>query len=128
MLYWQLRWSLFKSWFHEVKFTTYNVVPTLDSKLSSQYIMNFAMPTLIWRWNRDFRFPKYSWYQYNNVAATLCQLCNEREIWITYGCMIIIWQPCLNITKKINNDMVFVWYAGSNSWHEIQVTIFLSFT
>ena len=127
MLYWQLRCSLCKSWLHEVKFTTYNVVPALNSKLSSQYIINFVMATSIWRWNRDFKFPMYFWYQYNNVAATLCSLCKERQIWITYGCMITIWQPCLKITKKINNDMVFVWYAGSNSWHENHVTIFLSF-
>ena len=105
MLYWQLSCNVFKNWLHEVKFTMYNVVPTLDSKLSLQYIMNFVTATSIWRWNRDFKFPLYSWYQYNNVAATLCQLCKKRQIWITYGCMITIWQTCLKISKKINNNI-----------------------
>lgn len=119
--------NVFTSWFHEAKFTTYNVVPTLDKKLTSQYVMNFVMVTSIWRWNCDVKFPMCSSYQYYNVAATLCQLCKERQIWITYDCMITIWLPCLKIAKKIINDMVFVWYAGSNSWHEIQATTFLSF-
>ena len=125
--------SLLRRWNQDIKFTTpsqldttgsnlqcmSNVAITLDSKFTSQYIMDVVMAASIQRWNRDVIFTR-SRRLYYDVAPTLRQLCKERQMWTVHSRTLAFPQLCCNIIKKICNNAAFVWYAGSILWHQIR--------
>ena len=103
-----------------------NVVSTLDSKLTSKHILNVLMKTSIQRGHVNVEFTKayQRWYYFE--TTTLRQVWEKRKMWIIIGRIIPFPQPCLKVVKKFNNDMTFVWYAGSIFWYQIQS--FVSFS
>ena len=63
----------------------------------------------------------------NDVAPTLRQLSEKRQMWTIHCRAGIFPQLCLKVVEKINSDMTFVWCAGSILAHQIQAIISFSY-
>ena len=92
-----------------------NVTSMLDSKFTSQHIVDVVMLTPTQRCNCNVKFTTSFRRWCYNVAPTLHQLCEERKMWNIHGQIVIFPQLCLEVVKKFNSDMAFDWYAGSIS-------------
>lgn len=105
--------------YYDVTFTT------LDSKVTSEYIMNIVIAKSKQRWNDDVEFNTFFQCRYYDGAPRLRQLCETHRMSFIHSRMIIFPQLCAKVIKKISNDMIFVWYNESILWHQIQAIIFL---
>ena len=64
-----------------------DVASTLDSKLTSQYIMDAVMVTSMQSWNPYVEFTTSSRRRYYDVAPTLHQFWEEHQMWI----IVVVW-------------------------------------
>ena len=62
--------------------------------------MNVVLATLLQRTNRTVTFTPFSRCQYYDVASTLCQFCEEYQMWIIHDRMIAFPQLCLKAVLK----------------------------
>lgn len=69
------------------------------------------MATLIQRCNRNVKFATFFRRWYYDIAPRLCQRSGEHQMWTIHGHMVTFPQPYLKVVKKLNNNMIFVWYA-----------------
>ena len=76
-------------------------------------MINVATPALIQRGTRNVKLITSSRLRYRTISTTLCQLCEERQMWIIHGNIVAYAQPCLKVVKKFNNNIAFVSYSGS---------------
>ena len=63
----------------------------------------------------------------NDVAPTLRQLSEKRQMWTIHGRAGTFPQLCLKVVEKMNSDMTFVWCTGSILSHQIQAIISFSY-
>ena len=85
----------------------------LDSKFTSQNIMNYLMAASLQRPNGNLKFKTSFRRRYYEVVPTLRQLCKEHQTWDIHDHIVTFLQACLKVVEKINNPTKFVWYAGS---------------
>lgn len=98
------------------------VVSTLNSKFTSQHIIDVVMTTSIQRCNRNVKFTT------SPQLLTLRQLYKKFKMWTIDGYTETFPQLFLKVVLKLNNDMIFVWYAESILWHQTQSINFLSYS
>ena len=58
---------------------------------------------------------------HHEVAPTLRQLCKQLKIWAIHGHMVKFPQLYLKIVEKFIHDIIFIWYAGSTLWLQVQL-------
>ena len=85
-----------------------DVASTLDSKFASQNIIDVVMATLIQHSKLNVKFTTSSQRRYYDVLPTLCQVCEECQMWTIHVHMVTFLQPCLKIVKKFNNEIIFI--------------------